>query len=122
MASPLPPTDPSLIDLGVLVRLVGDDPELIIEFLQEFEKSLVSHGAVLRDAQGAPDLEQVFRAAHTLKSTARAAGALALGDALNALETAARTGDGGAVAAGLPSTLAQLDRVHANLTAALGSA
>jgi two-component system, sensor histidine kinase and response regulator len=121
MAYQLPPTDPSLVDVSVLVRLVGDDAELIAEFLQEFEKSLVAHGDVLRAPIGTT-LEPVFRAAHTLKSTARAAGALSLGDALQALEAAARAEDRATVQQLLPSTLALLDRVHENLAAALRAA
>jgi len=83
----------SAVDVEVLKRYIGDDAEAITEFLTEFRKSVVHHAANLETGVTSRDVAQVSHTAHTLKSTARAAGATALGDALAELEAAAKRHD-----------------------------
>jgi two-component system sensor histidine kinase/response regulator len=67
------------------------------------------------------DLDAVTRIAHTLKSSARAVGALALGEFCQSLEAAGRAADGAACHAlcdQLPGALEQADtRIHQYLDA-----
>ena len=76
-----------------ITPVIGDDAEAITEFLTEFRKSVVHHAASMETGVTSRDVAQVAHTAHTLKSTARAAGATALGDALAELEAAAKRHD-----------------------------
>jgi PAS domain S-box-containing protein len=109
------------LDVGILAQYVGDDPVILREFLSEFLRSARVHLETLRQAVAAGDLPAVQRAAHTLKSTARTAGALPLGARLAALETAARDGNASAAAsayAAVATAWAQVaPRLDAQLTA-----
>lgn len=105
-----------VIDVEVLKRYIGDDAEAIAEFLTEFRKSVLHHAADLEKGVVARDVPQVARTAHTLKSTARAAGATAFGDVLAEIEAAAKRHDLGAIdryyeefRRMLPLVLARLD-------------
>lgn len=76
------------LDLQVLRDLVGDDESILEEFIQSFQSS--SHELVqrLRQAAEAGNWREVSEAAHSLKSSARSMGALALGERCRELERA----------------------------------
>ncbi len=83
----------AVVDVEVLKRYIGDDAEAIAEFLTEFRKSVLHHAVELEQGVVAQDVLKVSRTSHTLKSTARAAGATAFGNVLAELETAAQRHD-----------------------------
>src|SRR5579862_662150 len=87
----MPP--PNSVEPGVLESMVGSDPELLEDLLCEFLKSaeLQTQGLVSAHVQREP--AKVAEAAHTLKSSARAVGALKLGDLCQAIESSARAGN-----------------------------
>ncbi|WP_169254666.1 PAS domain S-box protein [Aromatoleum toluvorans] len=82
-----------LLDLSALAKLVGEEETVIREFLQEFAESARRHATTMGDAETRGELHVIAATAHRLKSSARAVGALLLGDACAALEENAKKGD-----------------------------
>jgi len=74
------------ININTLTALVGDDPEIIKDFLQDFYSSLTTLADAIRAEFNAGDISQMGLKAHTLKSSARSMGALRLGDICNDIE------------------------------------
>lgn len=68
------------VDIQVLRGLVGDDPELIREFLQAFRSSAARIAQEVEQAYRAGSAAKTVAAVHKLKSAARSVGAMALGD------------------------------------------
>jgi HPt (histidine-containing phosphotransfer) domain-containing protein len=79
--------------VSVLEALVGTNPQLIQEFLDEFAVNAAGLALELSDA--CKDLQSPVAAgiAHKLKSSSRSVGALRLGDICAAMETAGNAGD-----------------------------
>lgn len=77
------------LDLNVLKGLVGDEPAVLVEFLQDFGSNSSRLMGELRRALSENDLNAVQASAHSFKSSARAMGALVLGDFCERLERAA---------------------------------
>ena len=93
---PRPGGDPRaapVLDVTVLQGLLGDDREIVREFLFDYRASAQRLAVELRAAGAAGDLRKIGAVAHRLKSSSRAVGALSLGDACAELENAARTGN-----------------------------
>lgn len=90
--STVPYTNFMPVDVRVLEALVGNDPELISEFLQDFHTSAISIAKDLKATNLAGEVRQVGGLAHKLKSSARSVGALALGELCEEIELAANTG------------------------------
>ena len=97
-------TDPGLertrapvMDTDVLKELVGDDPDIIQELLADYLASLRQQAQELSQASALGDTQKVSAIAHKLKSSSRAAGALALADRCAELENAGRTEDQAAI-------------------------
>ena len=90
------------LDVSVLKGLVGDDPELIHEFLHDFRASAASIAVELRAACAVGQTKTAVAAAHKLKSSARAVGAFALGELCAAMEEEGQTGDSDALNVLLP--------------------
>jgi CheY-like chemotaxis protein len=111
LSPPVNPAGPAL-DVSVLQNFVGDDAELIEEFLREYRRSAELHMAALKAAVKSGDLAQAGMSAHTLKLSSRAAGATRLGDLLAEVESAAKRHDAPSVAALLDTTLAEFARVE----------
>ncbi len=85
--------EPALLDVKVLAKLVGDDPDLIQELLHHYRILLQkAAGEVRRHGTGA-DWHAVAAVAHKLKSSSYSVGALALGQCCEALERAGLQGD-----------------------------
>ena len=79
---------PAVLDLSVLADLVGDDPATLREFLQHYRLSAEDLVARLQAAFVQSDWLELALAAHSLKSSSRSVGALALGQLCEQLERA----------------------------------
>ena len=84
-----PASTPSALDVQVLRDLIGNDDELVAGFLQEFRRSLAQAVSNMAAACETLDGARLSAAAHKLKSSARAVGALPLGELCVELELAA---------------------------------
>ncbi len=91
------------VDVGVLRKLVGDDATTIREVLQDFRASAAKIVTDLRAACAARQPKVAGAAAHKLKSSARAVGALALGELCAGLERAGYAGNGAGLLEQLPA-------------------
>ncbi|TAN69078.1 MAG: response regulator [Methylobacter sp.] len=80
------------LDVSVLKALVGDDPVVVSEFLQDFRSSAAQIAAELKIAYAAGQSAQVGALAHKLKSSARSVGALALGELCAEMEQVGKAG------------------------------
>jgi CheY-like chemotaxis protein/HPt (histidine-containing phosphotransfer) domain-containing protein len=98
-AVPLPSHPPrttashQAVDLRVLEALVGNDPELIQDFVQDFRASAAQLAAELAVACRAPQPAAAAAIAHKLKSSARSMGALRLGELCASIENAGDADD-----------------------------
>ena len=104
-APPSPPPTvgiPVAVDVNVLKKLVGDDEEIIRDFLHDFRLSAEKIAAELRTACAAGQAADAGALAHKLKSSARSVGALALGELCAEMEQAGKGGDTAALATLLP--------------------
>ncbi|HTE43107.1 MAG TPA: ATP-binding protein, partial [Steroidobacteraceae bacterium] len=99
------------IDVTVLEGLVGDDPEIIHEFLHDFRHSAAKITLELRAACVAGETKGVVDATHKLKSSALSVGAFALGKLCAAMEEEGKGGDVDALAVLLPRFEAEMAAV-----------
>ena len=114
--APLVPGKAALpVDISVLKALVGDAPDIVRDFLRDFRHSAATIAAELRAACAANQTKAVVAAAHKLKSSARAVGALALGELCEAIEETGKAGDSAALAVLLPRFEAEIAVVEAYL-------
>ncbi len=79
------------ININTLTALVGDDPEIIKDFLQDFHSSLTILTDAIKAEFDAGDIKILGLKAHTLKSSARSMGALRLGDICNDIESTSKS-------------------------------
>jgi CheY-like chemotaxis protein/HPt (histidine-containing phosphotransfer) domain-containing protein len=105
------------VDVNVLKALVGDDPEVIREFLRDFRISAAKIGVELKAACENGHAAQAGAQAHKLKSSARAAGALLLGELCAEMEQAGDGGQAEALTSLLPRFVAELAVVDECLSA-----
>ena len=105
------------VDVNVLKALVGDDPEVIREFLRDFRISAAKIGVELKAACGNGQAAQAGAQAHKLKSSARAVGALLLGELCAEMEQAGDAGQAEALTSLLPRFVAELAVVDECLSA-----
>ena len=118
--SPEPPATPApVLDVTVLQGLVGDEPEVVREFLGDYRAAAGRLASELRAACAADDLRHVAAAAHRLKSSSRSVGALALGDLCAELENASLAGTRAAIAQCTPRFEAALAAVDARIAEVL---
>jgi PAS domain S-box-containing protein len=80
----------SVIDINVLRNLVGDDEHTLKDFLNDFLLSAQQLTINIEQSYKDNSWQALAVSAHTLKSSARAVGALALGDLCERLEKAAK--------------------------------
>jgi len=99
------------VDVSVLKALVGDDPEMIRELLHDFRRSATGIAAELRTAYAAGQARASGAAAHKLKSSARAVGALVLGELCEEIEQAGKAGQVEALTTLLPRFEAEMAAV-----------
>jgi two-component system sensor histidine kinase/response regulator len=100
------------VDVSVLAALVGDDPEIIRDFLQNFQVSAYQIAAELKCACENGSVAEAGAMAHKLKSSARSVGALALGELCAELEKAGKAGRLDAVATLLPKFETEMATVN----------
>ncbi|MDP4029866.1 MAG: PAS domain S-box protein [Gallionella sp.] len=93
---------PAPVDVNVLKKLVGDDEEIIRDFLNDFRHSAAKIAAELRAACASGKTAEAGALAHNLMSSARSVGALALGELCAAMEQAGKADDTEALAVLLP--------------------
>jgi CheY-like chemotaxis protein/HPt (histidine-containing phosphotransfer) domain-containing protein len=110
-ATAVPSKEGKPVDVGVLEALVGNDPEVIGEFLRDFRASSDRIGVELRGACKLGQAQAAGAAAHKLKSSARSVGALALGELCAEMERTGKAGDMQALNALLPRFEAELAAV-----------
>lgn len=94
--STLPPADATeaifssdtnaVIDIRILQDLVGNEPAVVHEFLQDFRVGALIMAEDLRAASARNDRRLIASIAHKLKSSARSVGALQLGECCAQLE------------------------------------
>jgi PAS domain S-box-containing protein len=87
------------VDVSTLEALIGTDPQVIKEMLQQFRVSAARLSADLAEACAAQRAADAAAIAHKLKSSARSVGALKLGDLCSHIEIAGHAGDLNALAA-----------------------
>ena len=100
------------VDVNVLRKLVGDDEEIIRDFLHDFRISAAKIAVELRAACASGEATAAGALAHKLKSSARSVGALALGELCAAMEQAGKAGDSEALAVLLPKFEQELASVE----------
>jgi PAS domain S-box-containing protein len=102
----------SVVDVGVLTALVGNDPAVVASVLQAFAASAAQLSLELRGAVQAGSTQAVAGAAHRFKSGARSIGALRLGEICASVEEAALAGRTEALALLLPRLQTELATVQ----------
>lgn len=107
------------VDLSVLTALLGDDSEVVNEFVSDYLASVRRLAPEMSAACDAGDLPKITTIAHKLKSSSRSIGALALGDLCAELENVGRSGMRDAVARCVLDFEAQVVQVEASLQEAL---
>jgi PAS domain S-box-containing protein len=80
------------LEIKTLHGLVGDDPAIIRDLLQDFLDAMRAASRAMNTALEAQDLPGIAAIAHRLKSSARSVGALRLGDLCAELENASKIG------------------------------
>jgi two-component system cell cycle response regulator DivK len=80
------------IDLGMLERLVGNDPAVVLDFLNSFRIGAAKQAPALQEACDAGQLVQAGWQAHKLRSSAYTVGARSLGALCAEMETAGKAG------------------------------
>ncbi|MCX7150745.1 MAG: ATP-binding protein, partial [Rhodocyclales bacterium] len=103
------------LDVKILAALVGDEPKVICDFLEDFRASATRIAAELGAACQRGQTAAAGAAAHKLKSAARAVGALKLGDLCAEMERAGQAGDKESLAALLAGFETELIAVKACL-------
>ncbi|WP_409522470.1 PAS domain S-box protein [Nitrincola sp. MINF-07-Sa-05] len=83
-------TTDSPLNLNVLEKMIGNDPDTIRDFLQDFQQSATQIAEELIQGYESEDLKRTESAAHKLKSSARSFGAMQLGELCESIEQAAR--------------------------------
>jgi len=96
------PATSAALQVQMLEALVGNDPQVIEEFLREFHASARQLGAELVGAGSTGNAAEAARIAHKLKSSARAVGAVPLGELCATIEAAGKANDATAIQALLP--------------------
>ena len=97
-SSDILPLSTGPVDIQVLRGLVGDDPQLIREFLLAFRSSAARIAQEVEQAYCAGSAAKTAAAVHKLKSAARSVGAMALGDLCADMEQVGAAGQVDALA------------------------
>ncbi|MDH3208945.1 MAG: Hpt domain-containing protein [Burkholderiaceae bacterium] len=99
------------VNVDVLKTYVGDNPEIIAQFLSNFRVWANESAQKVVSAQAARDCAEIAAQAHQLKSSARSMGALKLGALCEQLEQAGKSADMTAAAEIIPTFQAEVARV-----------
>ena len=79
------------VDLGVLADLLGDEPQVVQEVLAAFRAGTTGSALAMAQAHAGGEVQTMSDLAHKLKSTARAIGAVRLGQICADIEATAVT-------------------------------
>lgn len=112
----------SVLDLDVLAELIGGGHELVREFLQDYRTSAAELVPQLHAGFAEAEWRQVARVAHTLKSSSRSVGAMALGEVCERLEKAGTQGQADEIARQMPLLERQWNKLMQAMAAALAAA
>lgn len=113
--SPSPVAVAARLDVRVLANLIGNDPALIAEFLNDFRISAQLIAMKLRTACTLHQTMQASEEAHKLTASARAVGAMALGKLCAEMESAGKAGNTQTLTSLLPLFEQELAGVNAFL-------
>lgn len=83
---------PAAVDVSVLERVIGNDPDVILEFQKAFQTSAAEVALELKAACAAGQVVEVRRLAHKLRPSAHTVGALALETICAEMESVGKTG------------------------------
>ncbi|MBX7119038.1 MAG: Hpt domain-containing protein [Gemmatimonadaceae bacterium] len=111
-----------ILDTDILRRYIGEDEEIVREFLVGYRESAVTYHQKLMQAYLGKDYQTLANAAHSFKSSSRAVGALALGELCSEVESAAKRHDATALDAYCPLFSQELARVEQRLDELLAPA
>ncbi|NDP47036.1 MAG: PAS domain-containing protein [Sulfuriferula multivorans] len=100
------------VDVSVLESIIGSDPAVILEFLNDFRISAAKIGAELKTACVDRQPARASQQAHKLKSSARTVGALALGERCAEMEAAGKAGSHETLVLLLPMFEQELNAVN----------
>ena len=114
-----PDTHPRTVDISVLEKLVGNDPEVIRELLSDFQIKATKIAETLVSACLDGQALKVGELAHKLKSSARTVGALALGEHCAELEMAGMSNNIDGLNTLLPGFKDEFDAVNIYLDSLL---
>jgi len=109
----------NLIESKVLAQYTGGDAVIECEILEAYVAASVQDFDSLCAARAAGEIEEVQRRAHRIKGATRMIGAGPLGDAAEALEHAARGGEGATLEVALSAFTARRAELLAFVTARL---
>jgi PAS domain S-box-containing protein len=82
----------AVLDVRQLQDVIGDDADTMLEFLRDYQGSLISHAKHLGSGEKS-EMKVVASVAHQLKSSSRAVGAQLMAENCEKLELAAKTGN-----------------------------
>ncbi|MBB5641660.1 response regulator [Cryobacterium roopkundense] len=105
-------TDGPAVVISVLEGLVGNDPAVLLDFLEMFQSSTVAIAHELVTACLMREAVSAGAQAHKLKSSARAVGAIRLGTLCSLLEVGGRANDMETLMGLLPKFEAEIDAVN----------
>ncbi|MEI6336874.1 MAG: response regulator [Methylococcaceae bacterium] len=111
------PAAPLPVEACVLKEQVGDDPAFISEFLHNFLVTALKIGAEIEAAISVGRTHEACVAAYNLKSSARSAGALKLGELCERIEQTGKAGENAMLAVLLPRFKEELAAVENYLLA-----
>lgn len=106
------PVKTAPVDVSILEGLVGNDPAVIDEFLEDFRVFAVKTAAEVQAALDNGDAAAIGALMHKFKSSARSVGALKLGDVCTDIEQAGKAGRSEALADLMRRFEAEMDAVH----------
>ncbi|MGE3889815.1 MAG: PAS domain S-box protein, partial [Vicinamibacterales bacterium] len=112
-AGALSPREAPALSVAVMRDLLGGDEPGVRDLLSVFRNGATTMYEELRGACESGHSQRAASIAHRLKTSARAAGAVALADLCAAIEQAGKAGDQAAVVARLPAFADELRRVEA---------
>ncbi|MES2952264.1 MAG: MASE4 domain-containing protein [Pseudomonadota bacterium] len=113
VGSVLAPSAP--LDIRVLRSLVGDDPRIIVEFLQAFRVSVTRIAQEVEQAYRDGNAAKTVAAVHKLKSAARSVGAMVLGDLCADMEQVGGAGQLDALAMAFEQFKIEMSAVDSHL-------
>lgn len=112
--------DPAVLE-GLRSLTPPGEPDVLSEVLQMFLAEVPPRLDRLRNAWAAGNIEEVHRAAHSLKGSAGNIGANALFAVCNALDEKSRSGEVGAVGALVDALGVEYGRVEAEIARLMGA-